>query len=304
MDFTAIGSLHAYTKNMAMEMKWQQKRASGNFKADGTKTVEEWLKKQQEEAAQSQTTDSKLKAQIDLKLKSGKKLTYEELEYLKNHDPQSYQKAREIQMEREAYEQDLKRCKTKEDVQRLKMKHVAASLSVVTSVENNPNIPKGQKLGIILQENQKMNAITDATNEFVKEGGYSRLPTEAEKAKAEQDQKEAEMAEKGLDKDGNKLEDAEKTETSEEESSDKKASETKAEASRPQPSADTKPEPVKTPEVPTAQKDAAAILERELTRQQAESTPEALKVKRAKAQAAYARVSTGAESLSVLDLKK
>ncbi len=303
MDFTAIGSLHAYTKNMAMEMKWQQKKSSGDFKADGTKTVEEWLKKLQEEAAQSQSTDSKLKAQIDLKLKSGKKLTYEELEYLKNHDPQSYQKAREIQMEREAFEQDLKRCKTKEDVQRLKMKHVAASLSVVTSVENNPNIPKGQKLGIIMQENQKMNAISDATNEFVKQGGYSRLPTEAEKAQAEKDQKEAEMAEKGLDKNGNKLEDTEETEESKEEDSHKETPAAKDETADTQQTA-ARPEVIEKPQVPSSRDSKSAVLDRVMTRQQAESTPQALKVKRAKAQAAYARVNAGAESVSVLDVKK
>lgn len=298
MDFTAIGSLHAYTKNMAMEMKWQQKKASGNFKADGTKTIDEWLKKQQENAAKSQTTDSKMANQIDLKLRSGKKLTSEELEYLKNHDPQKYQKAREIEMERQAYEQDLKRCNTKEDVQRLKMSKVAASLSTVNSVKNNPNIPKGQKLGLIMQENQRINAINDATDEFVKEGGYAKLPTEAEKAKAEKDKKEAEMAERGLDKDGRPIQEDEKADSAKEEDTEKEGVEAKTKIS------DAKPENTKPKKAASDQAHKAVTAERELTREQAELTPEALKVKRAKAQAAYARTQTKMDSVSVINMKK
>lgn len=297
MDFTAIGSLHAYTKNMAMEMKWQQKKASGNFKADGTKTIDEWLKKQQEEAAKTKDTDSKMANQIDLKLRSGKKLTSEELEYLKNHDPQKYQKAREIEMERQAYEQDLKRCKTKEDVQRLKMTKVAASLSTVNSVKNNPNIPKAQKLALIMQENQRMNAINEATDEFVKEGGYAKLPTEAEKAKAEKDKKEAEMAEKGLDKDGAKTQETEKSDTAKEEASKKEDVHDEKE-SAPNPE-DTKPKK----EAPL-EADKIITAERELTQEQAELTPEALKVKRAKAQAAYARTQTKIDTAALIDMKK
>lgn len=298
MDFTTIGHLHAYTKNMAMEMKWQQKKSSGNFKADGTKTIGEWLKKQQEEAAKSQADDSKMANQIDLKLRTGKKLTSEEMEYLKNHDPQKYQKAREIEAERQAYEQDLKRCKTKEDVQRLKMTKVAASLSAVNSIKNNPNIPKGQKLGLIMQENQRMNAINDATDAFVKEGGYAKLPTEAEVAQAERDKKEAEMAEKGLDKDGEAIQEDEKTDSAKEEATEKESVDAKAEIS------DTKPEDAMPQKEATEQADNAPTAERQLTREQAAWTPEALKVKRAKAKAAYARSQVKADSLSVIDMKK
>ena len=75
--------------------------------------------------------------------------------YLEEHDPQLYKKAKEIEMERQAYEQELKRCKTKEDVQRLKMSHAASALSTVNEVKNNPNIPGGKKLELIVQEHCK-----------------------------------------------------------------------------------------------------------------------------------------------------
>ena len=272
MDFTAIGSLHAYTKNMAMEMKWQQKKSSGDFKADGTKTVEEWLKKQQEEATQSQSTDSKLKAQIDLKLKSGKKLTYEELEYLKNHDPQGYQKAREIQMEREAFERELKKCRTKEEVQRVKLSHAAASMAAVKEADTNPNIPKGQKLALIMQELAKNNALCDAERAFIQSGDYGRLPTENERLKAEEDLKKAEEAEKDME---NRTDDTpEEVNDSLNETAAGKAVEEKARAEE------------KTPSESRIKAAKEIIAGKKPTRMQAEVTPEARKVRRAKAQAA------------------
>ena len=51
------------------------------------------------------------------KLKSGGKLTEEEIEYLQKHDPEALAKYREAQAEKKAYENELKNCKTKDEVQ-------------------------------------------------------------------------------------------------------------------------------------------------------------------------------------------
>lgn len=199
MDFTSIGSMHNYINTTKMQQKWKLKKKNGNFKADGTKSVGEWIEKQQKKNSsnpfnitRNEDTTDKMLQDINNKLAVGKKLTLEEREYLKQKNPQLYRQLEQQEAEEKQYKEDLKHCKTKEDVQKLKMSKVAASLSVVNSVKNNPNIPEGAKLGLIAAEQQKMRAIEEATVKFVQSERYAKLPTEAEKAEAEKILQEAE----------------------------------------------------------------------------------------------------------------
>ena len=181
-----------------MQQKWMLKKSNGNFKADGTKSIGEWIEKQKKNSSSSfgitrnEDTTDKMLQDINNKLAVGKKLTLEEREYLRQKNPQLYRQLEQQEAEEKQYKEDLKHCKTKEDVQKLKMSKVAASLSVVNSVKNNPNIPEGAKLGLIAAEQQKMRAIEEATVKFVQSERYAKLPTEAEKAEAERILQEAE----------------------------------------------------------------------------------------------------------------
>lgn len=282
MNFYTVQSLNSYTKNMEMEMKWQKRKSTSNFTADGTTTIDDWVKQQAEEIRQSQKDGSaKLQAQIDLKLNSGQKLTAEEKEYLRKNNPEAYQHVKNLEAEQESYERELKRCKTKDEVERVKMLHTAASLSAVNSVMNNPAIPENKKLELVMREHQKNSALQKSTREFVESGQYAKLPTEAERLKAEKDLKEAEEAERNID---DPTEDTAKEVVDKEE---EKAKEALAEN-----------------EKEKQIEHAKDILnQREMTRAEAELTPEAQKVKRAKARAAYKSVEADIPIGQTLDLK-
>ena len=156
MDFSMIQSIGTYTKNMEMQMKWQKKKEDNDFTADGSTNWSDPTARQAEEIRRSQADGSaKLLSQIRTKLAAGKKLTQEEMDYLQKNDLPTYQKVKAIEAEQKSYEKELKNCKTKEDVQRVRTNRVAASLSVVNNVKNNPAIPEGAKLGLIWQELQK-----------------------------------------------------------------------------------------------------------------------------------------------------
>ena len=128
MNFFTVQNMGNFTKNMEMQMKWQRKKTTGDFTADGSTKLNDPIRRQAEEIRKSrQDGSSKLSAQIDLKLQSGKKLTAEEMDYLQKTDPQKYQKIKSMEAERENYEKELKRCKTKEEVQRVRMAHTATS---------------------------------------------------------------------------------------------------------------------------------------------------------------------------------
>ena len=152
MSIMMVTSINSYTKSMEMKMKWQKKQTSGDYAADGKTSIDDSTRSRLEEIRESQSDGSKqMAAQIDLKMMSGKRLTAQEMEYLKEHDPETYKKAKAVEMEREAYERELKSCKTKEEVQRVKAAHAAAALDRVNDIKNNPNIPSGKKLELIKQ---------------------------------------------------------------------------------------------------------------------------------------------------------
>ena len=294
MNFFTVQNMGNFTKNMEMQMKWQRKKNTGDFTADGSTKLNDPIRQQAEEIRKSrQDGSSKLSAQIDLKLQSGKKLTAEEMDYLQKTDPQKYQKIKSMEAERENYEKELKRCKTKEEAQRVRMAHTATSLSAVNNIKNNPAIPEEKKFELIMQEHYKHMALETSTKEFVESGRYAKLPTEAEKAKAEKDLEEAKEAELGIEE---PAEETEKTEA--EEDGDIDLKETAGEE--------------KETEAERMLKDQAALElakrtirnEQEMTRMEAEATPEAMKVKRARAQAAYKENQTEIISIrQTLDVK-
>ncbi len=289
VNFFAVQSLNSHTRNMEMQMKWQKKKTSGDFKADGTTTIADSVRQQAEEIRKSQQDGSaKMSSQIRLKLNSGQKLTAEEMEYLQKTDPQTYQHVKNLEAEQKNYEQELKRCKTKEEVQRIRMAHTATSLSTVNDIKNNPNIPEGKKLELIWREHQKNMALQETTQEFVESGKYAQLPTEAEKQKAEKELEEAKKAEMDI-------QDPKDTEeTGEKEAEDISGEDTAGKTAEEPP----------TQEAVESEKAKAALEKRELTRMEAESTPEARKVKRAKARAAYTAASrTENVQIRQLDVK-
>ncbi len=282
MNFAAMQSLNSYTKNMEMQMKWQKRKETNDFSADGSTTINDFVKKQADEIRQANKDgSSKLQAQIDLKLKCGQSLTAEEMEYLRKNDPESYQHVKSMQAEQKQYEEELKRCKTKDEVERVKMLHTAGSLNAVNSIMHNPAIPEEKKFELVMREHHKNAALQQSTKEFVESGKYAKLPTEAERLKAEKDLKEAQETEQHID---------DPTQDTVEEVVEKGKE-----------SDDSEAEPSKLKE--DLIKNAKEVFsQREMTRAEAELTPEAQKVKRARAQAAY-KAAVDLRPTSVVDIK-
>lgn len=300
MNFFTVQSINAYTRNMEMTLKWQQKKDNNDFTADGSMKLADPIARQAEEIRRSQADGSaKLASQIRSKLANGQKLTKEEMDYLEKNDPQTYQKVKSIEAEQKNYEKELKRCKTKEEVQRVRMNHTAASLSAVNNIKNNPAIPEEKKLELIWREHMKNMALEETTREFVESGQYAKLPTEAEKAEAEKELKEAKEAELGIEDPTEDTEEKDKVEESKADTvADKEADQSDSSETH---ALDSK---VKEAAVHEAvRKSRAALDERKLTRMEAETTPEALKVKRAKARAAYNENRVDAESSQLYDVK-
>lgn len=276
MNFFSVQNLNMYTKGMEMQMKWQKKKKTGDFSADGSTKITDPVRKQAEEIRKANANGStKLSSQIDLKLKAGQKLTAEEMEYLRKTDPQKYQKIKSIEAEQENYERELKRCKTKEEVQRVRMNHTAASIDAVNSIMNNPAIPEEKKFELVMHEHYKHMAFETSTKEFVESGKYAKLPTDAEKAKAEKELEEAKKEELGIQDKVEESEESDELKNGTDSGESEKQEENTGQKAVP-------PENVSVKQIKYGIKN-----EHTMTVEEAESTPEAMKVKRSKAWEAY-----------------
>ncbi len=277
MNFANISTLNSHVKNMGLEWKWNQKKDSNDFTSKGKASINDWLEakiaQEKEEAARLHQKRDKTMDTIQAKIYSGKKLTAEEKRYLQEKDPKTYEKVKANEMEQKNYEESLKKCKTKEDVERLKMSHMATSFSAVNSIMHDPHIPEGEKLKLVLAEHQKVKALEASTQEFIESGRYHKLPTEAEERKAEKDLAEAE---------GEETQDAEAMETK-----------TPSQAAEEMKKEELKKNGVSGPVSPEDDDES------KMTRAEAEQTPEAKKVRRAKAQKAYWQSSSDAADAAV-----
>ena len=144
--FEAIGTLHSYTKQYQLKKSAKQKVTTGEafdwkdarssfVKAQEPRRtapksiVELSLEKSKKDDDRTAATK---KSGIKQKLRRGKKLSPQELEYLRRHDEELYEKAKTTMEEREKLARALKWAKTKAEAQRavaIAYANAAASLT-------------------------------------------------------------------------------------------------------------------------------------------------------------------------------
>ena len=140
------GTIYNAGKMLEMTQKWEQKKASGNIlkKEDTLLSPEEQQIRAFEEQLEKNREGSEYST-IYAKIQSGRKLSPEEEDKLREKDPKMYMEYKAEQIEQEAYEKRLKNCKTKEEAEKLHVNRLNGKLSELKSIVNNPNIPKSEK---------------------------------------------------------------------------------------------------------------------------------------------------------------
>ena len=172
-----IGTIKSAVKLAELDSKWQQKKENIGkkvFQPEEQKSPEQLqIEAFQEDLKRMRESDDN--AMIYNKLKSGKKLSPEEVEYLKRENPQAYADYKIAQAEKEAFKKKLKNCETKEDVRKLKVTEMGNYLAQAKSVSNNPQIPKSKKLEILGRIMGRVMGIEEVYKEFVKSTDYTNL---------------------------------------------------------------------------------------------------------------------------------
>lgn len=112
------------------------------------------------------------------KLENGKKLTPDELQYLRMNDPVTYAKAARVQTLREAFKKQLENAKSKEE---------AADMYLQNMSRISEDDPAKKELEA---------AYSDVYEEFKKTENYRRLPETRKEAEEERDKKNGKMKKK------------------------------------------------------------------------------------------------------------
>lgn len=170
--------------------KWMQKKESGNILSKqelnerSTWTSEQFMIADFQDQLEH-NREAEKRQKIDNKIMSGESLSPEEISYLEKNDPAALKKYRETKEEKESYKEKLRQCKTKEEVDRVKLQKLGELESSLSSVVNDPAIPKSAKLAKAQEILAKTNNIETAHLEFVKSAEYQSMPTEEEKKEQE-----------------------------------------------------------------------------------------------------------------------
>lgn len=99
------------------------------------------------------------------KLKSGRRLTAEEMDYLRIHNPEMYQIAVRVENERKALKTKLNNCKSKEEVQQV----ISVQMEALKAMKGDP----AQEYMTAMVEKE--------VSDFKKTSEYARLPQKREK---------------------------------------------------------------------------------------------------------------------------
>lgn len=194
--FTMAGTIKRSVRMAALDQKWQQKKNS--FGQDKKKLAEMTAEERQLQDFREQAEQmrkSQKHANIDAKLAAGEELTPEEIEYLRQNNPQALKDYEDTQKERESYKRALRNCRTKEEVERLKYTKMGQFMAEAKKISCNACIPKGKKVALLKRILQQATAVEDEHKEFLKTSRYASLPTEEEAREAEKAEKEQQEAE-------------------------------------------------------------------------------------------------------------
>lgn len=194
--FTMAGTIKRSVRMAALDQKWQQKKNSfGQDKKKLTEVTAEERQLQDFREQAEQMRKSQKHANIDAKLAAGEELTPEEIEYLRQNNPQALKDYEDTQRERENYKRALRNCRTKEEVERLKYTKMGQFMAEAKKISSNACIPKGKKVALLKRILQQATAVEDEHKEFLKTSRYASLPTEEEAREAEKAEKEQREAE-------------------------------------------------------------------------------------------------------------
>ncbi len=173
-----VGTVQDAMKDFALRQKWSEKKKSNPLQ----KQREEELDPRIRQLKQMAEDDKKARTltAIGNKLMYGQRLTKDELEYLRAHNPKEYEKAVFIEQERELYKEELKQCRSKEDVKKLKERHMMNFMHQSDIIQRSDMSEDDKKIALRFIQ-MRMAACENEFQTFAETGDYKKLPLKRRK---------------------------------------------------------------------------------------------------------------------------
>jgi len=172
----SIGRITDYVRTVQLEQNWQKKKIElSAAKSEDTKRADDWIKAKRIE-------------DIKNKMKAGRRLSYDEKEFLRINAPDLYEKAMKIERERDEFRRALEKCKTKEEARRLQAAKAMElqTEAQATSVKFKDGKERDESEFIAM----RMMAIFDEFADFTKSKEYAELSNESDEIKEENEENE------------------------------------------------------------------------------------------------------------------
>jgi len=172
----SIGRITDYVRTAQLEQDWQKKKIElSGAKSEDTKRADDWIKAKRVE-------------DIKNKMKSGRRLSHDEKEFLRINAPDLYEKAMKIEKERDEFRRALEKCKTKEEASRLQAQKAMElqTEAQATSVKFKDGKERDEAEFIAM----RMMAIFDEFADFTKSKEYAELSKESDEIKEENEENE------------------------------------------------------------------------------------------------------------------
>lgn len=172
------GTIQNFVKQAELKLKVEQRKQNATLpQSDEVRMEHQRQIDQISEDLKAFQEDNKLSA-IDAKLRAGDELTDDELEYLKQKNPDLYQKAIEIKQERKEYKKELEQCKTKDEVEELQSRKMQQFMVEIKAIKKTPNISEEKKKELLEQISRRIMGIYKEYTKFVNSDEYKKLPKE------------------------------------------------------------------------------------------------------------------------------
>ena len=180
-NIMGLNPIQAYIKNINLRIKWQEENKNLLKNEDKYKGLDPISK------SIWQWSDEQMKSQrlsgIHNALMTGKTLSDQDMQYLRENNPELYYEALNVKRERENYRRSLSKAKSKEEVKKIRQQKIFQFVTDSNMTTNSANMPDAHKAAHMEKIQMRSSAISNEHDEFEKTVEYNILPKTVERKK-------------------------------------------------------------------------------------------------------------------------
>jgi len=159
MDLYSINPVNQYSNNETLKKQYEVKHEN--------KPLNDFIDTPSSLDERNSAEDKVKLDKILYKVNMGTELTKKEMKYIREKDPELYEKLNRTEKEKEHYEEELSKNKAKEDLQKMRLNKLNAEIQAVKNGE--------------ITSTYKLNKLNEGTSDYATSNEYKKLKAEVAK---------------------------------------------------------------------------------------------------------------------------